>query len=81
VRKTAPALARMAPDEEGRWYQRVAGRTQCSPRGPAQGELEQLERAWKEAEEIARIADNLLLPDSVQRMLHGLHARVRGTTR
>lgn len=45
----------------------------------AQGELEQLERAWQEADEIARIADGLLLPDPVQRMLQRLHARVRGT--
>jgi hypothetical protein len=44
----------------------------------AHGELEQLERAWREADEIARIADSLLLPDSVQRMLHRLHGRVRG---
>jgi len=31
-----------------------------------EGELAQLEEAWKEAEEIAGIADNLLLPDSVE---------------
>lgn len=29
------------------------------------GELEELERAWREAEEVAEIADNLLVPDSV----------------
>ena len=29
------------------------------------GELEDLERAWREAEEIAEIADNLLVPESV----------------
>ena len=30
-----------------------------------QGELEELERAWRDAEEIAAISDNLLLPSSV----------------
>jgi len=30
-----------------------------------QGELEELERAWRDAEEIAEIADNLLVPESV----------------
>lgn len=30
-----------------------------------EGELEELERAWREAEEIAEIADNLLVPESV----------------
>jgi hypothetical protein len=34
-------------------------------RRAAQGELAELERAWKDAEEIAGIADSLLLPDSV----------------
>ena len=29
------------------------------------GELEGLERAWRDAEEIAEIADNLLVPASV----------------
>jgi hypothetical protein len=31
-----------------------------------EGELVELEQAWKEAEEIAAIADNLLVPESVQ---------------
>jgi hypothetical protein len=30
-----------------------------------QGELAELERAWRDAEEIAKIADNLLVPSSV----------------
>jgi hypothetical protein len=30
-----------------------------------QGQLEELERAWRDAEEIAAISDNLLLPDAV----------------
>jgi hypothetical protein len=34
-------------------------------RRAVQGELADLERAWREAEEIAGIADSLLLPDSV----------------
>lgn len=42
----------------------------------ARGELERLERAWREAEEIARIADNLLIPQPVRRALD----RLRGVT-
>ena len=34
-----------------------------------EGELRDLEQAWREAEEIAAIADNLLVPDPVQRAL------------
>jgi hypothetical protein len=34
-----------------------------------QGELKALELAWQEAEEIAAIADDLLLPDSVRARL------------
>ena len=30
-----------------------------------EGELAELERAWREAEEIAGIADQLLLPDNI----------------
>jgi hypothetical protein len=30
-----------------------------------QGELMELERAWRDAEEIAGIADDLLLPESI----------------
>jgi hypothetical protein len=30
-----------------------------------EGELEELERAWRDAEEIAGISDDLLLPESV----------------
>jgi hypothetical protein len=37
-----------------------------------QGELEELERAWREAEEIAGISDNLFLPDSVSTALDKL---------
>ena len=40
-----------------------------------QGELAELERAWREAEEIAHIADNLLVPASVgeriEQLRHG----------
>jgi hypothetical protein len=41
-----------------------------------EGELAQPERAWREAEEIAAIADDLLIPASVRQTL----ARVRGHT-
>jgi hypothetical protein len=33
------------------------------------GELAQLEQAWRDAEQIAAIADDLLLPESVDRIL------------
>ncbi len=36
------------------------------------GELEQLERAWREAETIAAISDDMLTPDSVESRLAGL---------
>jgi hypothetical protein len=42
-----------------------------------QGELELLEQAWKDAEEIAAIADNLLLPGAVSDALE----RIRGGRR
>jgi hypothetical protein len=38
------------------------------------GELAELEQAWKDAEEIAAIADDLLLPDSVHTTLRKLRA-------
>ncbi len=34
-----------------------------------QGELSTLERAWREAEEIAAIADRLILPAAVERAI------------
>ena len=34
-----------------------------------EGELAQLEQAWREAEEIAAIADNLLLPEHTDEFL------------
>ena len=40
-----------------------------------EGELHVLEQAWKEAEEIAAIADRLLLPASIDEMLHRLCIR------
>jgi hypothetical protein len=38
-----------------------------------EGELEELERAWREAEEIAAISDDLLLPPGVQQKLERFH--------
>ena len=38
-------------------------------RAALEGDLAALERAWEEAEEIAAIADNLLLPEWMQRRL------------
>ena len=40
-----------------------------------QGDLWRLERAWEEAEEIAGIADNLLLPESTDEQLDALKSR------
>jgi hypothetical protein len=37
-----------------------------------QGELSELERAWRDAEEIAAIADNMLTPSSIQQTLDQL---------
>jgi hypothetical protein len=37
-----------------------------------QGELSELERAWRDAEEIAAIADNMLTPSSIQKTLDRL---------
>jgi len=39
------------------------------------GELRPLEQAWRDAEEIASIADNLLVPDRVRSMLARLRSR------
>ena len=38
-----------------------------------EGELEELKRAWREAEEIAAISDDLLLPVAVQQKIERLH--------
>ena len=40
-----------------------------------QGELQELERAWREAEEIAAISDNLLIPSSVSAAFERLKKR------
>ena len=42
-----------------------------------QGELEALERAWREAEQIAAIADNLLMPGDVLERIAGLRKGTR----
>ena len=44
-----------------------------------EGELARLERAWREAEEIAAIADNLLLPDHTDEFLNR-HSPRRGVS-
>jgi hypothetical protein len=43
-----------------------------------EGELELLEEAWREAEEIAAIADNLLVPEQVEEQLAALKRRAGG---
>jgi hypothetical protein len=40
-----------------------------SERRALEGELAALEQAWKEAEQIAGIADDLLIPESVTRFV------------
>jgi len=44
-------------------------------RAALEGELGELERAWQEAEEIAGISDNLLLPDSLTGALDKLRSK------
>ncbi|MXX56163.1 MAG: hypothetical protein F4Z44_10340 [Gemmatimonadetes bacterium] len=44
-----------------------------------EGELAQLEAAWREAEEIAAIADNLLLPEHTDEFLDR-HKRREGSS-
>ena len=44
------------------------------------GELALLELAWREAEEIAAISDNLLVPSSVSRSLESIRRRLPGGT-
>ncbi|MCC6432686.1 MAG: hypothetical protein IT354_17385, partial [Gemmatimonadaceae bacterium] len=46
-----------------------------SERRALEGELSLLEAAWREAEEIAGIADNLLLPAAVEAELARMKAR------
>jgi hypothetical protein len=43
-----------------------------------QGELADLERAWREAEEIAGIADSLLVPEGVDASMDKLRREVGG---
>jgi hypothetical protein len=42
-----------------------------------QGELDELERSWRDAEEIAAIADNLFVPGVINRALGHLKSRNR----
>ena len=44
-----------------------------------EGELAELEAAWREAEEIAAIADNLLLPPSIEEWIERQRVRLRGS--
>jgi len=44
-------------------------------RAALEGELGELERAWQEAEEIAGISDNLLLPESLTGALDKLRRK------
>jgi|SoiMethySBSTD1v2_1073268.scaffolds.fasta_scaffold17185_2 hypothetical protein len=48
-----------------------------SERKALDGELESLERAWREAEQIAAIADSLLLPPDVLERIAGLQKGIR----
>jgi hypothetical protein len=46
-----------------------------SERRAMQGELAELERAWREAEEVAAIADDLLVPSGVRSALDRLRGK------
>jgi hypothetical protein len=45
-----------------------------------EGELALLESAWRDAEEIAEISDNMFLPDSVRSSLDALRRRELGSS-
>ena len=47
-------------------------------RRAVEGELAELERAWRDAEEIAGIADSLLLPESVDASMDKIRRQVGG---
>jgi hypothetical protein len=49
-----------------------------SERRALEGELAILEAAWREAEEIASIADRLLIPDRVENLLNKFRLEIRG---
>ena len=51
-----------------------------SERRALEGELALLEMAWREAEEVAAIADDLLVGDSVRRRLESLRGRLHDDT-
>lgn len=51
---------------------------ESSERRALEGELEELEEAWREAEEIAAIADDLLLPAEVRRWITRQRRRLGG---
>jgi hypothetical protein len=49
-------------------------------RRAVEGELADLERAWRDAEEIAGIADSLLLPESLDASMDKIRRQVGGET-
>jgi hypothetical protein len=53
------------------------GAHEAIERRAAEGELGKLIEDWKAAEEIASIADNLLVPRQVEGMLHYLRSKTR----
>jgi hypothetical protein len=75
----APGRARRAIEKlpyEVRLALEMAAHEEAERRA-LEGELAELERAWHDAEEIAAISDNLLMPTSIDdwiRRLRGLHA-------
>ena len=50
-----------------------------SERRAMEGELAELERAWREAEEVAAISDDLLLPVGVEQQLQRIQQTVGGS--
>ena len=49
-----------------------------SERRALEGELAQLEQAWRDAEEIAAIADDMFLPEGVRTRLDALRRTIVG---
>jgi hypothetical protein len=84
-RKAAAATKRLGLDDKASWLARLPVETRIAlemaaheeqERLAAEGELVELESAWRAAEEVAAIADSLTLPDRVITRLERLGRRV-----
>ncbi|MBK7906737.1 MAG: hypothetical protein IPJ78_09230 [Gemmatimonadetes bacterium] len=84
-RTAADASRRLGLDDKASWLSRLPVETRIAlemaaheeqERQAAEGELAELEAAWRAAEEVAAIADSLTLPDRVLTRLERLGRRV-----